>query len=290
MTTVTLLQLKSDFFNYIGERWTGTTGPAAGGDTHKLTDTTLIGYQSETWPTKFEGQQLRITGGIASGDLRIITRADRSNGDLYVNRAFSGTLSAGGDAYEIWGTSINGASPGPLTSIFQDIFRAIRPVTDTQLTIVTRQLMYDVTTTVQTKRDIRDVYVRYLDPASLEPYRIVPVGWTAHDRVTAGNPQLPTVMLELDSSLTLDTAVNELWIRAATSFNSTTVVDTTTVDAVYRDWLVWEAVREFCQRKSDQGGAEAARWGRLLKRASTEVETLRDRFIPREPINIDPWH
>src|SRR6266498_2375958 len=157
MATVSLITLKSDFFRYLLERFSGI---ATGGATTSLTDTTLIGYTSEVWPTKLEGQQLRVTSGSALGDLRMVGKVDRSDGILYPNRNFSAAVAVN-DTYELWGNAINGA--GPLTELFSDVIRDLRPVTETQLTIVTNQRQYDVTTLVQMKRDIKGVSIRLLD-------------------------------------------------------------------------------------------------------------------------------
>ena len=282
MATSTLLVLKSTFFGHCGELFTGT---ATGGSTATLADTSLVGYASETWPTKFEGQQLRVTSGSASGDLRLITRLDRSEGGLYPNRVFSAAI-ASTDTYEVWGSAIQGGVV--LTNLFNDVIRHLRPITDTQITIVTSQNIYDLTTTVQTRRDIEGLYVRHLDTANLAPYRIQQlrrgVDWEAYDRGGAGTT---AVSLDLFRSLTLNTALNELWLRHRTTFTAfSTSVDTGTVDAVYRDWLAWAAVHELCRRKAAGAAVDKGRWKELQQRAQSELAYWRGRFLPREPIKI----
>lgn len=283
MTTNTLLQLKSDFYRFQGEQFSSS---ATGGSTAKLTDSSLIGYVSETWPTKLDGVQLRMTGGSASGDLRMVGRVDRSDGDLYPNRAFSAAV-ASTDTYELWGTAINGGTP--LTSLFNDIVRVARPVTDTQLTIVTGQRQYDVSTYAQTRRDIKGVYRRLLDPNSIEPYHLVDlrlgVDYWVYDRGSTGTP---AVTLELARALTVSTTQHQLWLRSETAFSEFTD-DTSTIDADYRTWLAWEAVLELVERKLSTTNADVARWQRLQSRAVDQLSSWRARWFPREPVEISTF-
>ena len=133
MATVTLATLKTTLFDLLGELYQGA---ATAGSVSQLTDATLVGYTSETWPTKLEGQQLRLTSGAASGDLRQVGSVDRSDGILRPNRNFSAAVAAA-DTYELWGSAINGGAP--LTALFNGVTRTLQPITDTQVTVVTSQ-------------------------------------------------------------------------------------------------------------------------------------------------------
>jgi hypothetical protein len=280
MATVTLLQMKSSFYSFQGEQFAGT---ATGGSTAKMTDTSLIGYTSETWPAKLDGVQIRMESGSANNDLRMVGRVDRSEGDLYAHRAFSGSV-ANTDTYELWGTAINGGTP--LTQLFNDVMRWLRPVQDTAITIVTNQNQYDVTASVQSKRDIRGVYLRLLDPSGVQPYRIADMApglqWDAYDRGGGGTT---AVFLNIKQALTRDDNNIQLWMRAETGFTAL-ASDASTVDAVYRDWLAWEALLELSQRKLNAGTGDKARWTGLRDRAIEEAGDGRNRWIPREPIHI----
>ncbi len=283
MATVTLAQLKSTLYDYIGELFTSA---ATGGSVSTLIDSSLKGYTSETWPAKLEGQQIRMTAGLASGDVRQVGKADRSEGTLYPNRDFSAAV-ANTDTYELWGSAINGGAP--LTTLFNTVIRSLQPITDTQVTIVSNQRMYDVSAVVSSRRDIKGVYVRLLDAASVEPYRIrdlVPgLEWWAYDRGGAGT--LSTT-LELVHSLTLATTTQQLWLRAETPFAAFTS-DTSTVDANYRDWLAIEAVLELSRRKLSTGTADKARWTGLQQRAIEDLSSERSRWLPREPVVLATW-
>lgn len=280
VSTVTLLTLKSDFYRFQNEQFSGT---ATGGSTAKLTDSTLVGYQSETWPTKLENVQVRMTSGSASGDLRMVTRADRSEGDLYANRALSFAV-ANGDTYELWGTSINGGKP--LTDLFNDVMRPTRVMTETEVTIVTSQVIYDLTSIVQTARDIDAVRLHLIDPTGLAPYRVRDLtpgqDWNAYDSGGAGTN---SVTLELSAPLTNNDSILTMWIRAETGF-SELGSDSGTVDAAYRDWLVWEAVLEHCQRKLTTTIGDSSRWTKLRDRAISELASYRARWMPREPTQV----
>jgi hypothetical protein len=279
-STITLLTLKSDFYRFQNEQFSST---ATGGSTAKVTDSTLVGYQSETWPTKLENVQVRVTSGSASGNLRMSTRADRSEGDLYPNRAFSAAL-ANGDTYELWGTSINGGKP--LTDLFNDVIRPTRVMTETQVTIVTNQVIYDLTSILQTARDINSVRLHLVDPTGQAPYRVKDLtpglDWTAYDSGGAGTS---SVTLELSAPLTQDDTILTLWIRAETVFTPF-ADDTSTVDAAYRDWLTWEAILEHCQRKLTTTVGDSSRWTKLRDRAISELASYRARWMPREPTQI----
>lgn len=284
MATVTVATLKSTFWQFMGELYRGT---ATGGSTTTLIDTGLIGYTSATWPAKIVGQQLRITGGSASGDLRMVGKFDPSDGVIYPNRNPSAAI-ANTDTYELWGTAINGGTP--LTDLFNATMRDLKPVTDTQITIVSYQRMYDVSAVVQSKRDIRGVYLRLLDNANLEPYRINDLapglGWWAHDRGGAGTE---SVTLELMTGLILQPSNQQLWLRGETTFPAL-VDDTSTVDADYRDWLAWEAILELAHTKQAMGNYDKSRWDGLETRAIRELNSHRARWLlGHEPVPISVW-
>ncbi len=283
MATVTLAQLKSTFYDYLGELFTGA---ATGGSVSTLTDTSLIGYTSETWPAKLEGQQLRITSGLASGDLRQAGKVDRSEGTVYPNRNFSAAV-ASTDTYELWGPVINGGAP--LTTLFNAVLRDKQPITDTQVTIVTNERMYDVSAIVSSRRDIKGVYIRLLDASGVAPYSIrdlVPgLEWWAYDR--GGGSSLSTV-LEVTHPLALATSTQQLWVRAETRFAALTS-DTSTVDANYQDWLAMEAVLELTRRKQSTANYDKARWDALQLRVLQDLQSERSRWLPREPVTIATW-
>ncbi|HXJ32362.1 MAG TPA: hypothetical protein VNG35_17120 [Gemmatimonadales bacterium] len=282
MATVTLAQLKSTLFDYIGELYTGT---ATGGSVSTLADSGLIGYTSETWPAKLEGQQLRMTSGLASGDVRQVGKVDRSDGVLYPNRNFSAAVAAA-DTYELWGSAINGGAP--LTTLFNMVIRGMQPITDTQVTIVTNQREYDISTLVSSRRDIKGVYVRLLDASGVVPYIIrdlVPgLEWWAYDRGGAGT--LSTT-LEV-TPMALATSTQQLWLRAETAFPAFTT-DTSTVDANYRDWLAVEAVLELTRRKQSTANYDKARWDALQLRCIQDLSSERNRWLPREPVVLATW-
>jgi hypothetical protein len=283
MATVTLAQLKSTFYDYLGEMFTSV---ATGGSVSMLADTSLVGYTSETWPAKLEGQQLRITSGLALGDVRQVGKVDRSDGVLYPNRNFSAAV-ANTDTYELWGSAINGGAP--LTMLFNAVLRDKQPITDTQVTIVTNERMYDVSAVVSSRRDIRGVYIRLLDASGVVPYTIrdlVPgLEWWAYDRGGAGT--LSTV-LEVTHPLALATSTQQLWVRAETRFPAL-VNDLSTVDANYQDWLAMEAVLELTRRKQSTANYDTPRWDALQARVIQDLGSERSRWLPREPVTVATW-
>lgn len=290
MATTSLLQIKSTVYGFLGELWQGVaTGGASGAGGLSLIDTSLIGYTSETWPTKLEGVQVRVTSGATTGDLRMVGRVDRSEGTLIPNRNFTAAV-ANTDTYELWGTTIQGGAV--LSTLINDVLRGLRPVTDTQVTVVTNQSQYDVTTVVQTKREIHSVYLRLLDPSGAVPYTIYELRrgleWDAYDRGGGGTT---SVFLNLFQSRTLAAAAEQLWIRAETGFTPfSTSVDTGTVDAVYRDWIALETVLALAGRRLAQGTSDKARWLGLrdwvLDSRGGDLLGERARWCPREPVML----
>jgi hypothetical protein len=277
MATTTLLVLKGDFFRHMNMHWSGTL---TGGSTEKAADTALTMLASETFPTPVKGRQMRITSGAALGDIRLITDFDGTDGVMEPHRPFSAAV-ANAVTYELWGNAIYGGQP--LTDLFNDVLRRMRPVRHTQISpIVTNQRRYDVTALVTMKRDIRRVYRRDLDQTTVEPYRTFNLGWTAEE---FGGGGTTGVYLWLDNSLTLNAATTELWVEHEgpfTAFSS----DTSTIDAVYRDWLSWECVLAFAEKMMESTTAQEAEWRKRRDRAVRELNTLRARFYPREPIRI----
>ncbi len=242
-------------------------------------------YTSETWPTKLEGQQIRITSGLAIGDLRQVGKVDRSDGSLYPNRSFSAAIAAG-DTYELWGTAINGGAP--LLSMLNKVARDVQPITDTQVTIVTNQVQYDISSLVSSRRQIKAVTVRLLDAAGIEPYRVRTLSpgteWWAYDRGGAGG--LSTT-LEIVQTLT-NNPTEQLWVRAETRF-ATFITDNDVVNVNYRDWLVAEAVLELSRRKQSTANYDKARWDSLQTRAIQDLDSERAAWLPREPVQIATW-
>lgn len=268
MATVTLLACKSLMFRYMGQFWTGT---ATSGSTTTLVDPTLIDMGSTDFPFPVEGKQLRITSLIT--DLRRIAKVDHATGTLYPNRAFSSAATT--NTYEVWSNSINGGAP--LSRLFNDILQVARPLSQTQVTIVTNQRIYDVTTLVTSPEDITEVYVRYLDSSGVEPYRPEPIRWWNCYPLISANVQ--ALKLELGQTLTLNSpATEELWVehyKKLTDF----VDDTSTVDATYAEWLAWEAVLRHSLDMATQD-ADKGRWSTLARRAAAQVKVYRKRFMP----------
>src|SRR5665647_392583 len=116
MATKTLLEIKTLFWRYMGQLWTGT---ATSGSASTLVDPNLVDLGSEEFPTPLEGKQLRITSIIT--DLRRIAKVDHATGTLYPNAVFSSALTT--NTYEVWGSSINGGDA--LTRLFNDVLQAV---------------------------------------------------------------------------------------------------------------------------------------------------------------------
>ncbi|MCR4341022.1 MAG: hypothetical protein NUW01_14165 [Gemmatimonadaceae bacterium] len=354
MATTTLLTLKGDFWRHQGLQWTSTaTGGAAG----YLTDSTLINLATDDFPASTTRRQLRITSGSADGDLRQVVDINREAGTIRPSRAFSASV-ANTDAYELWGSSIYGGQP--LTDLFNDVLRSLRPKTQTRLSVEHLQRRYAVTTIADAEADIRAVWMRRMNNVVGGDYREARVqGWRVDRR--AGN-STPTTHLRFDAPLlispttTLNGALNDaattITVAAtadvpspgydfsdagrlvidnelidytgttATTFtgctrgveNSTAAAhdsgasvdvatgtyyfvehqsaltafttDASTVDAIYRDWIAWEALFEFARQRSIQPGADRAYWSALIRRVSDELLQLRPRYMPLEPTTI----
>ncbi len=283
--TTTVQVLKTTFFEWLGELYQGVVTT---GSTLSIADNNLQGYTSETWPAKIVGSQIYITSGVCKGNLRMAGKFAPATGNIYPNYAFSSSGPAVNDFYELWGSAINGGTP--LTNLMNSVMRDLHPVTDTQATIVTNQAMYDVSTIVQSRRDIHQVYIRELDPAGILPYRVHDLApgldWYAYDR---GGGSTESVTLELTNPLTRNDTTTQLWIRGETSFTAL-VNDASTVEADYQDWLVWEFILEVCRRKLTLGTMDVARWTALQQRAIDELTSHRTRWLAgHEPIPISTW-
>lgn len=279
MATVTLLQLKSDFWRHQNQHWQGT---ATGGSTTRLTDTTLTDFVSETFPTQTQLKQIRMTSGASSGDLRQVANIDMIRGDVMPSRPFSNAV-ANGDTYELWGQGLYGGQT--LTNFFNDTLRRLRPITFDQLTIVTSQRIYDITSLVVFKDDVKEVWVRLIDPANLIPYTPIPVQrWNCFEYKNADPAGNSQVVIEIIPALT-NTTVVQLWLEHQTSFTPFTA-DTDTQDSIYRDWIAWEAVLTYARRQRENVSTDRKLWDARVERALTELKTLRQRFIPLRPIRI----
>ncbi len=276
MATATLLQLKTLFWRYQGQLWTGT---ATSGSTSSLVDPALVDLASTEFPFPMEGKQLRVTQTIA--DLRRIVKVDHATGTLYPGRAFSSAITT--NSYEVWGNSIDGGQQ--LTDLFNQVLQVARPLVPSEVTIVTGQHIYDVTSLVTSPDDVVGVYVRLLDPADLIPYKPLPLPWfDVYPTLSAG---VQVMNLEIDRALTLNSPeTEELWIehyKALTDFTN----DTSTVDETYAEWLAWEAVLLHALDKAT-GQTDKGRWGDLAKTAGARVRRYRDRFMPHRPLR--PMH
>jgi len=275
MATTTALALKSLFYQYMGQYRSGT---ATGGSTASLVDSSLINLASDQFPMPLEGKQIRITGGASTGDLRYIAKVDHATGTIYVNRAFSSTGPAVATTYEIWGNSIEGGQA--LTNLLNEVLTIAKPVQQTQVTIVTDQRIYDITTLVDDPDDVIEVYVRSLDPANLEPYLPRVMFWWKAYPVIASSIQ--AMKLEIAYPLTLQSpAVEELWVQHRKRLADFTA-DTSTIDATYKEWLAWEAVFAHALRMTE-GSADKGRWQDMARRAAARVRAYRKSFMPHIP-------
>lgn len=276
MATVSLLDLKSLFWGYQNQCWKST---ATGGDAKSLVDSTVIDLVSAQYPFPTENWQIRVTSGAASGDLRQIVRTDHATGALYVNRAFTGVGPTAGDSYEVWGNSIHGAMP--LTKLFTDVLGVAMPVTESELTIVTNQAIYDVSNLVRSPDLLLEVYLRFLDPAGQWPYRPVPIPWW--DARLTPDPVSGAMLtkIEIAPILVCNPAIQELWAVYQKDLPDF-VDDTSTVDAVYREWLAWEAVLLHANRMTTQN-TDIGRWQILQRQAAQQVSAWRELFMPRIP-------
>ena len=280
MATVTLLTLKSDFWRHQNLHWSGT---ATGGGTDYLTDTALINLPSETFPTPLMGHQMRVTAGAASGDLRQVVKVGETLGRLYVNTALTGTP-VSGDAYEMWGNAIHGGTL--LTNLFNDTLRRLHPITQTEVTIVTNQAIYDIGSVVSAPEDVIAVYLRRYDAGTdVTPYR--PERIWAKPYLTAGAGTASVVNLELANKYTVDTDVRKLFVEHWGTFAAFSS-DTSTVDAIYRDWIAWETVLRFARRMAASNRVDKDAWAYRAAEAARECKALRARHRPRKPIFIPP--
>ena len=266
MATKTLLEIKTLFWRYMGQLWTGT---ATSGSASTLVDPNLVDLGSEEFPTPLEGKQLRITSIIT--DLRRIAKVDHATGTLYPNAVFSSALTT--NTYEVWGSSINGGDA--LTRLFNDVLQVARPLAQTELTIVTGQHIYDATALVSDPADIVEVYTRAIDSASLVPYTPVPVFWW--QVLSYINTEAYGVALEIYPAQTLSTTT-ALFVEHYKKLADFTT-DTSTVDATYAEWLAWEAVLRHALDKG-LGSADKGRWADLAGRAGANVREYRRRFMP----------
>lgn len=278
MATTTLLQIKSAFWEKQGLLWSGT---ATGGSAKLLADSSLQDLASDQYPFPVRGKQIRMTSGLASGDLRRVVKTDETDAQLFPNRDFSAAV-ASTDTYELWGAGIHGGAR--LTNLINEAIRPRRPVKQTQVTIVTNQSRYDVTSLVRTRDDILNVWERVLDPNSLRPYTPRPLEWWAEDHAGGGTA---TAVYLFIRPLTLDATVHELWVEHRTSFAAfSTSADTGTVDAVYKDWLAYEALYLYAQRGKLTPNADGLAWDALELLAAEGAQQGRNEFEPRRPIRI----
>ena len=275
----TLLDLKTRFYRFLGQQWAGT---ATGGSTTKLTDSALIDQASDEFPTNVRGKYLRITGGNADGDIRRIVDGPNASGDLEVNRAFSAAV-ASTDTYQIFGNSIH---PGQqLTDLFNDALQVARPYTSTELTIVDRQNIYDVSDYIRDESDIRRVTVRNLDPANERPHTPWhPVWWRVSREPDAATGVMEWKLETIPALVDTTPATQELWIHHYTTLTAF-VDDTSTVDEQYLDWLAWEAVLLHCLGMM-ASNTDKGRWQEMTRLASAKVGALRNQFSPYVPSYI----
>lgn len=282
MATVTLLQLKQDFWSHQNQRWQSTL---TGGSTTSAVDTTLTDIISDTYPTAVANRQIRITSGASSGDLRQIARPDFIRGAMFPSQGFSSTGPTAGDTYDLWGNGIHGGLV--LTNLFNDVGRRLRPITRDQVTIVTGQEIYDISTLDLTRDDVINVWDRLVDTANIMPYTNREHSWwTAWEIAGSISGGTSTLILQIKPALTAANNIS-LWVEhytALPSFSS----DTDTLDAKYRDWIVWEAILTYCDRNLENTSTDHKTWEMRKARAIKELMTLRQRWVPLRPITIRP--
>lgn len=282
MATETLLQLKSRFWRYQNQHFSSS---ATGGGTNYLQDTTVINNVSELWPFPIKDTVVRMTSGAASGNLRQVSSIDEIHGNIYVNQPWVGGNPASSDTYELWGNSVFGGQR--LTDLFNDTCVRLRPPTQDQLTIVTNQRIYDISSYVLYPDDVMEVWLRLIDPANLIPYTPMPMQWwRVYPLSGATSGGTSQTILEIRPALT-NTSTVQLWLEHAQSL-PTFSSDTSTIDAIYGPWLSWEAILTHCERQMDNVTVDTKPWEARRQRAMKELKTLRQRFIPLRPIRIKP--
>jgi hypothetical protein len=268
-----LLTLKGRFYRFLGAY---RALVATGGGASSFTVASLADKAADT----YKGWQLRVLTGDAAGDLRVLSAGPDASGVLTAKRAFTAAPAAS-DTAELWGNSIDGDAD--LTNLFNDILLVARPVDMVKVTIVDRQAIYDLSAYVDNVDDALWFYVRNLDPASERPHTEYPV---QHCRFFV---QGGKVYGELAHTLVgTDPATQELWLKyrksiptlngetPATSFT----LDTTTVDDLYADWLVWEAVLRHAVTMRASTKADKAAWEMKKAEASAHVMRYRRQFMP----------
>jgi hypothetical protein len=180
----TLLALKSKFFNYQNQLWTGT---ATSGSTAFLADTTLKNpVGTDSFPFPIEGKYLYITAGGAANDLRRIVRYDPTLGRMEPNTVFSTAITTA-STYEVWGNAVH---PLDLTRLFNYCLTYCRPTVETKLIpTVTSQEWYDITNLISNREDVLRVFVNTVDTSYQRPFT---KNWLAGDGFRVH--QLPTAV------------------------------------------------------------------------------------------------
>lgn len=279
MATNTLLQLKSRFYRFLG---TYRSLTATGGSTSKFTVASLADLEAD----KYKGWQLRVLTGDSAGDLRVLGAGPNAAGDLEPKRAFTAAV-ASTDTAELWGNSIDGGDE--LTALFNDVLSLARPYVPTELTIVTGQRIYDITSHVRDPMDVRRVSVRDLDSTGVVPYteRFL-VGWRVYSQLDA-TTSAREVQIDLGQTFTARTpATQELYIHSYKTLPAFTT-DASTVEAEYADWLAWEAVLRHAVDQMTQTKSDKGNWERLAQRAMGQVTEARSQFMPYVPAYIRPF-
>ena len=278
MATNTLLQLKSRFYRFLGSYRSLT---ATGGSTSKFTVASLADLEAD----KYKGWQLRVLTGDSAGDLRVLGAGPNAAGDLEPKRAFTAAV-ASTDTAELWGNSIDGGDE--LTALFNDVLSLARPYVPTELTIVTGQRIYDITSHVRDSMDVRRVFLRNIDSNDLQPYYdTVLSGWRCFEFLNASTAARE-IKIDLGQTFTLDEDDHTLWIRHYKTLPAFTT-DTSTVEAEYADWLAWEAVLRHAVDQMTQTKADKGNWERLAQRAMGQVTETRSQFMPYVPAYIRPF-
>lgn len=276
MATQTLLQMKSTFWSHQDQLWTGI---ASAGDATSLTDPVLANLVSDSFPAPLRGRQVVVTSGSASGAVRQVQDVDATEGRLLVSQGGWGASVAASNTYELWG---NGLHDTMLTRLFNDALRKLHPTQWDQVTVVTNQRIYDVSTLVRAHTDVLDVAIRVQDPANLAPYVPTPIWWDAWDDTGAGTHKVILHIQPMTNQTTI-----QLWLQHKVTFAAFTS-NSSTVDDVYADWLVWEAILLYAQRQRENTSVDKKEWDGRIMRAITELRPLRSQFNPRMPVQPRP--
>lgn len=161
MADITVLEIKKAAYRFMGEARDGT---ATGGDTGSLVDAGLVNLAKADDPTD---RYVRVHTGAAAGQVRRIAKYEPGTGTLRPHRPFSGAVAAT-DSYSIWGSSIDPSDE--LTSLIADVLRRLRYSKTTRVPLINGRTSYDISSLVEKKTEVIEVYLHVLDAAGYRPY------------------------------------------------------------------------------------------------------------------------